>query len=188
MRKIFLFMMVTLDGFFEGIDHDLSWHHVDGEFNVFAAKQMQEAGVLLFGRRTYELMEGFWPNYDPDDEDNTIVRDQMDMMPKIVVSRTMKTVHETKDWQNATLLQTLDPKEITKLKEQKGKPIMVLASSQLCVGLLQLGLLDELRIMVNPVVIGKGTRLFDGIDKKLDLTLQGERKFGNGNILLTYNT
>jgi dihydrofolate reductase len=62
MRKIFLFMMVTLDGFFEGPDHDLSWHVVDAEFNDFAQAQMREADTILFGRRTYQLMESFWPS------------------------------------------------------------------------------------------------------------------------------
>jgi len=180
-------MMVSLDGFFEGPDHDLSWHQVDDEFNIFAAKQMQEAGAILFGRRTYELMEGFWPNYKPVDEENRIIREQMDMLPKIVVSKTVKTVYETKDWQDVVLFDSVDPEEITRIKKQGSKPIVVLGSSQLSVSLLQLGLLDELRIMINPVVIGSGTRLFQGIDKKLNLKLQSTRKFKNGNILVTYH-
>ncbi|MGH7239844.1 MAG: dihydrofolate reductase family protein, partial [Candidatus Saccharimonadales bacterium] len=61
MRKIFLFMMTSVDGYFEGVDHDLSWHNVDEEFNAFANAQLDEADTLVFGRRTYELMASFWP-------------------------------------------------------------------------------------------------------------------------------
>ncbi len=186
MRTMYLFMMVSVDGFMEGPDHDLSWHHADREFNVFAAKQMAENGMILFGRRTYELMEDFWPKYVPEDKDNVIVRDQMDNLPKVVYSKTMKEVHETKDWKNVTLRHDVDAEEIKRWKAENGKPIAVLGSSNLCVTLLKLGLLDELRIMVNPVVIGKGTRLFEGLETKLDLKLLSTRTFGNGNVLCVY--
>lgn len=186
MSTLYLFMMVSLDGFFEGPGHDLSWHHVDDEFNVFAAKQLAENGTILFGRRTYELMEDFWPNYKPEDKENERVRDLMDTLPKIVYSTSLTKVQETKDWKNVTLRHEVDAEEIKRLKADGEKPIAVLGSSNLCVTLLKLGLLDELRIMVNPVVIGKGTRLFEGLDTKLDLTLVNTRTFGNGNELLTY--
>jgi dihydrofolate reductase len=186
MRKIFLFMMVSLDGYFEGKDHDLSWHKVDTEFNSFAAVQMQEAGMILFGRRTYELMESFWPNFIPVDNENIIVRDSMDHLPKIVVSKTLNEVNESDDWQNVTLLRTVTADNIYKLKKQEGKPIVVLGSSALSVSLLELGLMDELRIMINPVVIGEGTHLFHGISRRLNVALFKTRKFASGNILMYY--
>ncbi len=186
MQTLYLFMMVSLDGFFEGPNHDLSWHHVDDEFNAFAIKQLGETSMILFGRRTYDMMASFWPNYEPEDEENRIVRQYMDTIPKMVFSKTLDAVHETNDWKNVTLRHEVDAEEIKRLTSESGKPIAVFGSSNLCVTLLKFGLLDELRIMVNPVVIGKGTRLFEGLDAKLDLTLLSTRTFGNGNELLTY--
>src|SRR5579863_9002836 len=99
MRKIFLFMMVTLDGYFEGPDHDLSWHVVDTEFNDFAQKQLQEADTILFGRRTYQLMESYWPS-PSSIEDDPEVAALMNQKPKIVVSNSLQTVEETENWKN----------------------------------------------------------------------------------------
>ena len=186
MRKVFLFMMISLDGFFEGPNHDLFWHTVDDEFNQFAAKQMQEIGTFLFGRRTYQLMEEYWPNEKPENELDKIIRDQMDNLPKYVYSKTLTEVKQTDDWQNVTLCHEVDADEIKKLKEEEGYDIAVFGSSNLCISLLKLGLLDELRIMVSPTIIGDGTRLFEGLDEQLKLKLTDSRIFKNGNVLLTY--
>lgn len=190
--------MISLDGFIEGPEHDLSWHNVDDEFDAFATQQMKEMGMILFGRRTYELMENFWPHHKPTDTENKIVREQMDTVPKIVFSKTLKKVNETEDWKNITLKREVIKDEIMKLKQGsagnaskndaggEGKDIAVLGSSNLCVTLLELGLLDELRIMINPVVIGKGTPLFHGLKTKQKFQLTTTQTFKNGNILLTY--
>ena len=177
-------MMVSLDGYFEGPDHDLSWHHVDDEFNRFAVEQLHEADTIMFGRRTYQLMEGFWPNYQPEDKDNEMVRDALDNFQKIVFSKTLEEIHETENWKNVKLRKGVDPDEVKKLKQQNGKDIIILASSNLCVSLIEHKLIDEFRIMVNPVAIGKGTPLFKGLKEKLELKLEKTRTFKNGNILL----
>lgn len=187
MRKIFLFMMVSLDGYFEGVNNDLSWHRVDEEFNDFAIKQLDEAETILFGRRTYQLMESFWPSKQGLEEDPQVAT-KMNNTPKIVFSKSLQTVHETEHWKNVTLLHEVDRQYVQELKAQKGKDIIILASSNLCITLLQMGLLDEMRIMINPVVIGKGTPLFNGIKEKLNLKLIKTRNFENGNILLNYST
>lgn len=178
-------MMVSLDGFFEGPNHDLSWHHVDSEFNDFAINQLKEADTLVMGRKTYQLMESFWPSKAGREEDPQVAQ-AMNFMPKIVISRSLKNVEEKKYWKNISLIEGNIKEEITRIKKERGKDLVVLASSNLCISLLNDGLLDELRIMVNPVAIGKGTRLFDGIKKKLNLELIKTRKFGNGNVLLYY--
>lgn len=188
MRKVFLFMMVTLDGFMEGENHDLSWHNVDVEFNQFAAKQLQDdMGTLLFGRRTYELMHDYWPIAVPSDSDDEIVKNLMNTLPKVVVSHSLETVNEEENWKNVRVVKDNLKEEIKRLKEEDGKDIAVLGSNNLCVTLLELGLLDELRIMVNPVVIGKGTPLFAGIKDIHKCILTETRTFTNGNILLTYS-
>ncbi len=188
MRKVTLFMMVSLDGYFEGPNHDLSWHKVDKEFNEFAVSNMKEADTLLFGRRTYELMAGFWPTHKAslDDKDDATIAEKMNNMPKIVFSRTLKSVKESKNWKNVRLIKENIGEEIKKLKSQEGKELMVLGSSNLCASLLELSLLDELRIMVNPVVIGKGTPLFSGIKNNFKFKLLKTRQFESGNILLYY--
>jgi len=186
MRKMFLFMMVTLDGYFEGPGHDLSWHNVDAEFNDFAIPQMMEADTILFGKRTYQLMEEFWPS-PAGLEGDPEVADLMNNTAKIVVSKSLKQVTETVHWKNARLISSNVAKELQKLKEQPGKDIIVLASSNLCVSLLEWGLLDEIRIMENPVAIGAGTTLFHGLKKRIKFKLVQERTFQSGNALLTYH-
>ena len=93
-RKIFLFMMVSLDGYFEGPDHDISWHRVDSEFNDFSLEQMSKVDTLMFGRRTYELMESYWPSEEAR-QDDPKVAEFLNTLPKIVFSRNMTEVHET---------------------------------------------------------------------------------------------
>lgn len=178
--------MVTLDGFFEGPKHDLSWHHVDAEFNDFAVAQMMEADTILFGKRTYQLMEEFWPS-KAGLEGDPAVADLMNNTPKVVVSSSLKEIKETEHWRNARLIKSNVKKELQKLKEQDGKDIIVLASSNLCLSLLEWGLLDEIRIMENPVAIGEGTTLFKGLKNRVNFKLVQERTFQSGNVLLTYH-
>lgn len=186
MRKVFLFMMTSIDGYMEGEDHDLSWHNVDAEFNTFAVEQLNEADTIVFGRKTYQLMESYWPTKDGL-QDDPVVAKYMNETPKVVFSHTLKGVTETDTWKNVRLVKENVAQEIARLKEQPGKDIIVLGSNNLCVTLLELGLLDEIRIMVAPVVIGKGTPLFAGIKDKVPFTRTKERQFGNGNVLLYYD-
>lgn len=185
MSKLFLFMMISLDGYIEGENHDLSWHNVDAEFNEFAISQTESVGILLFGRKTYELMQDFWPTENARKTD-PIVADLMNTTPKIVFSHSLENVEETEFWKSTRLVRENVVEEIQKLKKESKKDLAVYGSNNLCVTLLENNLLDELRIMVNPVVIGKGTPLFQGIKEKYGFTLQDSRDFKNGNVLLTY--
>jgi dihydrofolate reductase len=178
-------MMISLDGYFEGPDHDLSWHHVDEEFNDFAIEQMREGHTILFGRRTYQLMESFWPS-KAGLEDDPEVAQLMNNTPKVVVSKSLKDVKETKIWKHVHLINDNVEDEIRSLKNKKGGNIILLGSSNFCVSLLEWNLLDEIRIMINPVVIGKGTPLFQGLKDKAGFKLIKSRNFTNGNVLLTY--
>jgi dihydrofolate reductase len=182
MRKVFLFMMTTLDGYFEGPDHDISWHNADGEeFATFANNQLDEVDTLIFGRRTYEMMAGFWPSEEAIKmEPGTAVR--MNSLHKVVFSHSPMNV----DWHNAQSSTDVVEK-MRELKSMPGKDIAVLASSNLCLTLIKEGLLDEIRIMINPLVIGAGTSLFDGTDALHQFTLKNSRVFQSGNVLLTYS-
>lgn len=181
MRKVVFFNLISLDGYFEGPGRDINWHHVDEEFNEFAIQQTGEFGALLFGRVTYELMAGYWPTEAANRDDPEIAR-LMNSLPKIVFSNTL----DNAEWENTKLVRDNIVEEVTTLKEQSGKDIAIFGSSDLAVTFIDLGLIDELRIMINPVVLGDGKTLFSGIKSRLDLNLIKTRTFKSGNVLLYY--
>ena len=115
MRKLFSFNMVTLDGYFEGLDQDINWHRVDEEFNEFAIEQTSAVDTLLFGRVTYQLMASYWPT-PAALKDDPIVAGLMNSVPKIVVSRTLAKA----EWNNTRLIKIISPKKFWKLKKQPG--------------------------------------------------------------------
>ena len=181
MRKVVIFIMTSIDGYFEGPNGDLSWHNVDAEFNDFAAKQLDEAGVLLFGRRTYDLMARYWPS-DMAVTDDPLIAGRMNTKSKIVFSRSM----EKAEWNNTQLIKGNLEAEILKLKQQPGKDLLLSGSANLAVSLIRQRLIDEFRIMISPVLLGHGTILFDGIKDHLKLKLLKTRTFKSGNVLLSY--
>jgi dihydrofolate reductase len=179
-RKIFAFLMTTLDGYHETADGDLFWHNVDQEFHEFAVAQLDEADTLLFGRKTYQHMAQFWPSPAALDVDpGTTTR--MNGYPKVVVSRTLASA----DWEPTTLISDDVSAQIGKLKEQPGRDIALVGSSNLAASLLDAGLVDEVRMMVNPVILGGGNPALAGAGRA-DLVLTGVRQFRSGNVLLTY--
>jgi dihydrofolate reductase len=181
MRKLFSFNMVTLDGFFEGPDHDISWHSVDAEFNEFAIEQTNAVDALLFGRVTYQLMANYWPT-PAAIEDDPVVAGLMNRLPKLVFSRTL----ETAEWNNTRLIKDHVAEEISQLKQQPGEELALFGSANLMSTLMQLDLIDEHRIMVSPVILGSGSPLFKKTSDKIQLKLSRTRIFGNGNVLLCY--
>jgi dihydrofolate reductase len=181
MRKLFVFNLVTLDGYFEGPNRDISWHNVDAEFNEYAVAMLNSADTLLFGRVTYDLMAGYWPTADAIKND-PIVAEKMNSLPKIVFSRTL----EKTAWHNTRLVKGNVEEEIKKMKTQPGKDMALLGSGTIVTECAQSGLIDEYRIMVNPVVLGNGKPLFKGIRDRLNLELLTSRTFKSGNVLLCY--
>lgn len=182
MRNIFLFMMVTIDGYFEGPDHDISWHNADNEeFAQFANKQLDETDTLVFGHRTYDMMASFWPTAEAlKAASDTATR--MNALHKVGFSHTPFEA----SWENSET--STDPVAyMTELKQKPGKAIAVLGSSNLCVTLLEHGLLDELRIMVNPAALGVGNSLFAGLKSWQQFNLVGTHSFESGNVLLRYS-
>lgn len=176
-------MMISLDGFFEGPNHELNWHHVDAEFNEFAIAQLDEAEMLLFGWKTYELMSSYWPMVTTV-KDDPIVAGKMNLMPKLAFSETEQKV----DWNNTKLItKNRVAEEIGKLKQQSGKPLLMLGSNNLAVSFIEMGLLDEVRVIVNPVALGAGHSLFVGLTKTLNLKLIRTHEFKSGNVLLCYS-
>jgi dihydrofolate reductase len=181
-RKIIVFNLVSLDGFFEGTKPgDIEWHRVDEEFNDFALEQLATAGGIIFGRVTYEGMASFWPSplaleIDPQ------IAEVMNSIPKFVFSTTL----DTADWHNTRLIKDDVANHVKILKAQPGKDLFIFGSADLTASFLSLGLIDELRIMVNPVLLGAGNPLFRDIQDKVELKLIQTRTFKNGNVLLYY--
>lgn len=181
MRKVIFFNLTSLDGYFEGPNRDINWHHVDEEFNDFAIQQTGEFGALLFGRVTYELMASYWPT-ESAKRDDPEVAGLMNSLPKVVFSNTLDKV----EWENTKLVKGNYAEEVSKLKEQPGKDIAIFGSSDLAVALIDLGLIDEFRIMINPIVLGGGKPILYGIKSQLELNLIKVKQFKSGNVLLYY--
>jgi dihydrofolate reductase len=183
MRKIILMMSVSLDGFIEGPNRELDWQLVDDELHSHFNEQLRAMGAFLSGRVTHELMAGFWPTADSDPSSTGpmvefagIWRDK----PKIVFSRTL----ERADW-NTTVVRDVVPEEVMELKAQPGGDL-VLGGADVAAAFMRHDLIDEYRLYVHPVVIGRGKALFQASDTKIILELSETRTFGNGVVLLRY--
>jgi dihydrofolate reductase len=188
MRKLNVFLSLSIDGYFEGPNHDISWHNVDDEFNRFALELLGGADLFIYGRRTYQLMESFWPTAADDatmSPDNLEIARLLNLTPKIVYSKTLDRVEEKKNWKNVRLARAFDPNEILHLKSQPGKTIW-LGGSNLAVTFLQAGLVDECHFTIMPAVLGAGTPVFQGLDHRRGFELIGSRSFNSGNVVLTY--
>jgi dihydrofolate reductase len=183
LRKIILMMQVSLDGYIEGPNRDLDWHMVDEELHSHFNELLGAMGGFLDGRVTYELMAGFWPTADADPASTAteiefarIWRD----MPKIVYSRTL----EHAGW-NTTVVRQVSAEEVMELKARPGGDL-VLGGADLAASFMRLGLIDEYRLYVHPVLIGRGKPLFPPSEVNIQLRLAEVRPFGNGVVLLRY--
>jgi dihydrofolate reductase len=184
MRKLIVFNHVSLDGYFVDIHGDMSWaHKQDAEWNAFVAENAGSGGTLLFGRITYELMAGYWATPRAIQND-PVVAERMNNLPKVVFSRTL----DKASWTNTRLVKSGLKAEIRKMKKEPGMDMTILGSGSIVAQLAQQGLIDEYQLVVNPVVLGKGRTMFDVIQEKLSLKLNKTRIFGNGNVLLCYES
>jgi dihydrofolate reductase len=179
MRKLFAFNMITLDGFFEGPNQDINWHNVDEEFNEFAVEQTSSVDMLLFGRVTYLLMASYWPTPAAIGDDPQVAA-LMNSLPKVVFSRTLQSV----DWEGSTLVRDHAREEILKLKSQPGKDMAIFGSANLISTIMDV--IDEHRVLVNPMLLREGVPLFKPTGEPLKLSLVNVRRFNSGNILLCY--
>lgn len=184
MRKIVVFNLVSLDGYFAGEDGDISWHNVDDEFNKFAIEQTSQFGGIIFGRTTYQLFEDFWPKALKDPKtspDDRKIAQIIDDTWKLVFSKSIKEV----TWRNSNLFHKIDSREIKKWKEIQGRDLVVFGSGTIVQQFANLGLIDEYRLLVNPIILGHGKPIFKDVNK-IKLNLLKTRNFRNGNVLLYY--
>jgi dihydrofolate reductase len=196
MRKVIVSEFVSLDGVMEdpggakGFEHG-GWSIRLGseEQERFKSDELSAADALLLGRKTYEGFAAAWPNmvegYDgPDRAELQRYTDMMNGYPKHVASRTLQ---EPLEWNNSTLIEGDVAEEVSRLNEQPGKDILVFGSSQLVRTLMGHDLIDEYRLMVFPIVLGKGKRLFGDVGETRALRLVDTKPVGpDGVLVLTY--
>ncbi len=183
MRKLIYFSMISLDGFIARPNGDLDWVIVDEEVHKYVNRQQAALGAYLYGRRMYELMADFWPTADEDPSAPQYIAEFAGIwreMPKVVFSRTLEHV----DW-NARLVQGDAAEEIGKLKAEPGRPLEV-GGADLAGTVMQLDLVDEYHLFVNPVILGTGIRPFPSVDRSTNLTLVETRSFTSGVVFLRY--
>ena len=179
MRKLIAAINMTLDGF---CDHTAMI--ADDEIHEHYSELLRNAGPLLYGRITYQLMESYWPSVVKNPTGNKATDEfavLMDNAEKIVFSRTLKQV----DWKNTILKNELIREEISALKQEDGKNIFA-CSPGLIVALAQLDLIDEYQLAVQPTILGSGFTLFKNISDRIDLTLLKTKTFGCGAVALYY--
>jgi dihydrofolate reductase len=180
MGHVVVHMSVSVDGFFEGLDGDISWHRVDAELHQHVNDELRSVATYLEGRRTYALMETYWPTADLDPDAPAEIRDFAAIWrstPKVVASRTLASVND-----GDSLVRDVDA---DLLRSLAARGDVAVGGAELAGHVLALGLVDVLRIYVHPVVIGAGRRLFPP-GAQHDLRLEESRSFTNGVVLLRY--
>jgi dihydrofolate reductase len=179
MRKLIAAINMTLDGF---CDHTAGI--ADDEIHQHYNELLSNADALLFGRITYQLMESYWPTVVKNPTGNKPIDEfaiLIDNIPKIVFSHTLKNV----DWKNVKLAKGGLKEEVLELKQQAGKNILA-GSRSLIVALMNLNLIDEFQLCVQPIILGNGLPLFKNINDRIDLKLLKTKTFGCGAVTFYY--
>ncbi|HEY9341067.1 MAG TPA: dihydrofolate reductase family protein [Hanamia sp.] len=182
MRKLIMWNVITLDGYFEGNQNwDLSFHNViwGQELEKLSIEQLRSADYLVFGRVTYEGMAAYWTNAQGEQEE---IADLMNSIPKLVFSKTLKSA----DWNNTTLIKENASAEIRKLKEQGGRDMYVFGSANLSETFINDNLFDEYRIGIASVILGSGRPLFRQGIASQNLSLVSTQQLLKGGVILKY--
>ena len=187
MRKLILSTNITVDGFMAGRKGELDWHfsNWNEEMAIFSLEQLDTMDTILVGRVTYQAMANHWPSAAADPCGSKLDIEyavRMNYLPKIVFSKTLKKV----EWRNSRLVKENIKEEIIKLKQLPGENMIMWGGVSIVQAFMKMGLIDEYRIWVAPVVLGSGMPLFKGINRQ-DLTLLKTKTFSNGVVLLAYS-
>lgn len=184
MRRLAVFNHITLDGYFVDAHGQFGWArhgNDDPEFAAFVAENASGGGELVLGRVTYDIMASYWPSPVADQHMPEVARG-MNASPKVVFSRTL----EKAAWNNTRLIQGDLVTEMRKLKAESGPGMCILGSGSIVAQLASAGLIDEYQMVLDPVALGKGRSIFDGIEEQLNFKLAKTRTFKNGKIFLSY--
>ena len=185
MRKLVLFAHISLDGFAGDIHGGLDFLSYNKELQQFADELIKTVGAPVYGKNTYLLMKGYWPavldNPEASQQELDHVR-WLQEIPKIVFSTTLPSA----DWNNTTLLRGNVVEEVNRLKQQPGKNLVVFGSPGLAKSLMNLGLVDEYKLTLHPVILGEGISLFDGNTQRSNLKLLESKTLESGVVTLHY--
>ncbi|WAC15219.1 dihydrofolate reductase family protein [Dyadobacter pollutisoli] len=185
MRKVVLFAHMSLDGFAGDINGGLNFLTYDQELQQYADEVVKTVGAPLYGRTTYHLMEGYWPTVlnQPAADTHSLAHAQwVQDIPKVVFSTTL----DTADWNNTTLIKDNVVEAVTKLKEEPGKDLVIFGSPGLAKSFMKLGLIDECKLTLHPVIMGNGISLFDSNITKSSLKLLDTKTLKSGVVTLHY--
>jgi dihydrofolate reductase len=183
MGRVVYSMGVSLDGFFEGPNHELDWHIVDEELQSYVMARESTRGAYLWGRRVYEHMAAYWATADQDPSASSFVLDYARIWkntPKIVFSRTLEHVEH-----NARLLREVTPEIVASLKSEFDSDLSI-GGANLAASFMRLGLIDEYGLLVHPVILGRGAPFFPRLERPINLHLVETRRFGSGIVYLHY--
>lgn len=185
LRRLYVSIIVSLDGFIEGPEREIDWFEDgDPQFEQYCNEMLDSVGVGLYGRRSYELMVQYWPNAEvnPKSPADLEFARKMNALPKIVLSRTLQKA----TWNNTSILRDDVAARLQELKRTPGKPIVAWAGADLVATLSELDLVDEYRLLVQPVVLGSGTPLFQRISARRKLKLTRTTQLGRNIAVLCY--
>jgi len=195
MRRIIAFDRVSADGYFSAPDGNLNWVVPDEEIDGEGASNLSDTGTILFGRRTYDMFESFWPRAleepggatDPHSPSRKSPAMQavavwINDATKIVFSKTRKEV----TWKNSKLIHDFDPLEVLAMKQAPGKDMMIFGSGSIVSLLTQHGMIDEYQLIVGPVLLGSGKQLISGVPNTKRLDLKEAKSYKSGNVKLRY--
>lgn len=185
MRKLVLFMHITLDGFVAGPDGEMNWIHIDDEIFDYAGNRTDNADTGLYGRVTYEMMDAYWPTAGDDpgaSKHDKQHAEWYNRVNKVIISKTMRG----KDSDKRKVMSDNIQAEVTALKQQEGKEIVMFGSPGLAHTLMQHNLIDDYWLFVNPVLLGQGIPLFKDLEERISLKLVESKTFGAGVVCLHY--
>jgi dihydrofolate reductase len=186
MPKLIVFNHVSLDGYFVDGKGTMNWarhDRTDPEWNAYVSSNAGGNGTLVMGRVTYELMIQYWPTSMAKQHDPAVA-EGMNRMPKVVFSRKLDKV----SWNNTRLVKEDLPGEIRRMKQGSGPGMVILGSGSIVSQLAQEKLIDEYHCVVNPVILGAGRTMFEGVKETMPLKLADSRTFKNGYVVLRYET
>ena len=192
--------MTSLDGYVAGPNGEFDWPLPDKEFEQCALDLLNSVDYIMFGRLTYEMMAGYWPTAVTSpagvlnssgakisvpkeiSQTHTEIAHKMNTLIKVVFSRTL----EYAEWNNSRIVREIVPAEMMRFVQQPGKDAVIYGSTQIASTMTELGLIDEYRVFVNPIILGSGKRLFVGVNQRKKLRLVKTKTFASGLVGLYY--
>jgi len=185
MRRLVLFMHVSLDGFVAGPNGEMNWIHVDEELFDYAGQRTNAADTALYGRVTWQMMEGYWPTAG--DQPNASKHDiehstWYKKVEKVIMSKSMKG----QSLPNTTIISDNLEKEINKIKQREGKEIIIFGSPSAAHALMQHNLIDGFWLFINPIVLGHGIPLFKDVKESFKLKLVASSALKSGVVVMNY--